>query len=102
MRAVHRLTVALTVVLLLMLAANLGVTGIDAQDATPVPSTPVAQTSTSGQPSTGEVTGAQQQLADKYAPIAMLRPRRDVRGEGSVSRPIIHSVPGPQREKICQ
>ncbi len=91
MRAVHRLTVALTVVLLLMLAANLGVTGIDAQDATPVPSTPVAQTSTSGQPSTGEVTAAQQQLADKYAPIAMLRAQSaacDKDGEGYFPSPV--------------
>jgi hypothetical protein len=58
---------------------------VGAQDATPVPATPAGSSSTSGQIATGDVTAAQQQLADKYAPIAMLKAQSeacDKSGEG--------------------
>jgi hypothetical protein len=63
-----------------------------AQDATPVPpAQTTSQGGTSGQTSTGVVTAAQQQLADKYAPIAMLRAQSgpcDKTGEGYFPSPV--------------
>src|SRR5690349_19473428 len=61
---------------LLLLVTVLGMAspgGVSAQDATPVPSTTAATAATSGTAATGAVTAAEQQLADKYAPIAMLK-----------------------------
>ena len=59
--------------LLLTIVAGLSPAAVAAQDATPVPTTTAAPPSTSGVAATGAVTAAQQQLADKYAPIAMLK-----------------------------
>jgi hypothetical protein len=63
-----------------------------AQEATPVPSAPSGSAGTENLPATGgDVTAAQQQLADKYAPIAMLRVQSgacDKDGEGYFPAPV--------------
>lgn len=59
--------------------------GVAAQDATPVPATSESPSSTSSTVATGDVSAAEQQLADKYAPIAMLKAQTancDKAGEG--------------------
>jgi hypothetical protein len=72
--------------LLLSVSAEFSPVGIAAQDATPVPTaTAPSSPSTSGAAATGVVTAAEQQLADKYAPVAMLKAQTsacDKKGEG--------------------
>lgn len=84
----RRMTLGVPALLMLytMLAA-FDPSGAFAQDATPVPETTSAPTSGTGAGvSTGtDVTPAQQQLADKYAPVAMLKRQAsncDKEGEG--------------------
>ena len=72
-------------ILLMTISAGLSPAAMAAQDATPVPTTTAAPPSTSGVAATGAVTAAEQQLADKYAPIAMLKAQTancDKAGEG--------------------
>lgn len=99
MRAVHGIQRILlgctTIVLVALTLSGVFPQGIAAQDGTPVsepaPSSSTGSPSTSAQTSTGDVTAAQQQLADKYAPIAMLRAQSaacDKDGEGYFPSPV--------------
>lgn len=75
----------LGLMLLMSVSAGLFPTSVAAQDATPVPSTTETPTSASDAGVAGVVTPAEQQLADKYAPIAMLKTQTancDKAGEG--------------------
>ncbi|MEZ4506601.1 MAG: hypothetical protein R2848_12340 [Thermomicrobiales bacterium] len=75
--------------LLVVILGGVAPQGTAAQDATPVPGAAPSSTtgspSTSAQTSTGDVTAAQQELANRYAPIAMLKAQAsncDKAGEG--------------------
>ncbi len=88
-RLLERLVGGLAAFLLLSaLVTGISSRGVSAQAATPTTvSTPVATdgVQSSSQTSIGSVTAAQQQLADKYAPIAMLKAQTsncDKSGEG--------------------
>jgi hypothetical protein len=75
------------ILLIATLLASLDPAGVSAQAATPVPAAPSSTTpaETTGQDSAAGVTAAEQQLADKYAPIAMLKAQTaacDKKGEG--------------------
>jgi hypothetical protein len=71
--------------LLISVLSGFAPAGVAAQDATPVPATSESPSSTSSTVATGDVSAAEQQLADKYAPIAMLKAQTancDKEGEG--------------------
>src|SRR5690606_16202693 len=85
----HVIPLLATTLLLVAVLGGVAPQGTAAQDATPVPgagpSSTTGSPSTSAQTSTGDVTAAQQELADRYAPIAMLKAQAsncDKAGEG--------------------
>jgi hypothetical protein len=95
MRVTQRLTAGLVALLLVTsILSAVEPWDVAAQEATPTSepaSTPTGGSQTSGQTATGDVPAAQQQLADKYAPIAMLRAQSaacDKDGEGYFPSPV--------------
>ncbi|MEZ4530875.1 MAG: hypothetical protein R2855_07555 [Thermomicrobiales bacterium] len=85
----HVIPLLAATLLLVVILGGVAPQGTAAQDATPVPgagpSSTTGSPSTSAQTSTGDVTAAQQELANRYAPIAMLKAQAsncDKAGEG--------------------